>query len=318
MTKQNSLPKLEHVLFSFGAQLFSKLGFSKQVVKRVANFIYSDRASRKAFAGYKPTEHDVFAAIHARSGTNWVLMITQQIAWLGESEFEHIHHVAPWPEIPIEEYIALTDMSICNASPTRKRVIKTHLLPEYIPYNKEAAYISVIRDPKDVITSHYHFGLGPPIISHKLSVDEFIDVYLDPGCKGAFWAEHTAGCWAWRQRPNVEVFMFSEMKADLSAIIHRIAKLMNVSLSAEQFNKVLERSSFAYMKSHEEQFKPAVPPLMSEKDSASIIRSGKVGGAEDLLNSAQRERIDQFYQAELLRLGCDFPYDQHFGMTKEL
>ncbi|MCP4122047.1 MAG: sulfotransferase domain-containing protein [Bacteroidetes bacterium] len=313
---QNNLPKLEHVLFSFGAQLFSNLGFSKQVVKTVANYIYSDRASRKVFARYKPTQHDVFAAIHARSGTNWVLMITQQIAWLGEAEFEHIHHVAPWPEIPVEEYIALTDRSICNASPTKKRVIKTHLQHEYIPYDKEASYISVIRDPKDVITSHYHFGLGPTIISHKLSVDEFIDVYLDPRCGGACWAEHTAGSWAWRHRHNVEVFMFSEMKADLSAIINRIAKLMNVSLSPEQFSKVLERSSFDYMKNHEQQFAPAVPPLMSEKDSASIIRSGKVGDAKDLLNSSQRARIDRFYQAELLRLGCDFPYEQHFGLAR--
>jgi len=309
----NNPPKLEQILFSFGAQLFSNLGFSKQVVKIVANYIYSDRASKKVFAGYVPTKQDVFAAIHARSGTNWIMMMAQQIAWLGEAEFDHIHHVIPWPEIPVEEYISLSDRSICNASPTHKRVIKTHLPPDNIPYNEDASYISVIRDPKDVITSHYHFGLGPPIISHKLSVDEFIDLYLDPECGGACWAEHTAGFWEWRHRSNVEVFLFSEMKADLSAIINRVAKLMGVLLSSEQFDKVLKRSSFDYMKSHEKQFAPAVPPLMSEKDFASIIRSGKVGGANELLNKDQRTRIDNFYQAELLKLGCDFPYAKHFG-----
>ncbi|MCP4121632.1 MAG: sulfotransferase domain-containing protein [Bacteroidetes bacterium] len=317
MPLKKNPPNPAHAILSLSAQFFSTLGFSRQVVKFLANHIYSDSASKKAFAGYKPTQHDFFAVVHARSGTNWVMMIAQQIAWLGEAEFEHIHHVIPWPEIPVDDYVSLSDMGTCNASPTGKRVIKTHIRAEYIPYNNEASYISVIRDPKDVITSHYHFGLGPAKISHKLSVEEFLDLYLDPTCKGASWAEHTAGFWAWRNRPNVMVLLFSEMKADLPAVINRIAKLMRISLSEEQLSKVMERCGFDYMKSHEYQFAPPVPPFMTEKDNGSIIRSGKVGSSKDLLNQGQRARIDRFYQAELLRLGCDFPYAKHFGITKE-
>ncbi|MCP4350548.1 MAG: sulfotransferase domain-containing protein [Desulfobacterales bacterium] len=291
------------------------LGLNKHVAEHGANCIFSPKMKRKAFAGYQPTHHDVFAATYTKSGTNWAIQIAQQIAHLGEAEFNHIHQVVPWPDWPFPLSIPLSDTTSQDTSPTGKRIIKTHLETEYVPYSKEAVYLVVIRDPKEVIVSHYYFSMGIPNLFRKIHPDDWLEMCLSPKFRGSFWAEHTAGFWEWRDRPNVLVLMFSEMKADLPGAIRRIAELMDVSLTEDQFNKVLERSGFQYMKRHESQFSP-LASLMMKGDNIKMIRSGKAGGSGELLSKAQQARIDRFHQAELRRLGSDFPYAEYFEIVE--
>ena len=70
--------------------------------------------SSNPFRGHVPTEHDVFVATFAKSGTNWMMQIAHQLIYHGHSEYEHLHDLVPWPDtkampfvkkyaIPIEE-----------------------------------------------------------------------------------------------------------------------------------------------------------------------------------------------------------------------
>jgi hypothetical protein len=47
----------------------------------------------------------------------------------------------------------------------------------------------------------------------------------------------------------------------------------------------------------------------------SMLRSGKVGRAAELLSPQLRQRIDDHCRAELQSLNCDFPYDRAFATT---
>ena len=119
-------------------------------------------AKQNPFAGYTPSSHDVFVATFAKSGTNWMMQIVHQLLFHGQGEYDHIHDVVPWPETramgPLSKYtIPVEDPAVWMASPEHKRVIKTHLDWELIPYSEEARYIVVIRDPKDIFVSSYFF-----------------------------------------------------------------------------------------------------------------------------------------------------------------
>ena len=41
-----------------------------------------------------------------------------------------------------------------------------------------------------------------------------------------------------------------------------------------------------------------------------MIRKGSQGGSSELLTQAQQRRIDEYFIAELARLGSDFPYEK--------
>ena len=83
------------LVLSTVAEIAKRLGLAKPLISFSTKRILSEKVKRKAFRGYTPTEHDVFVATFGKSGTNWMMQIAQQIAYRGEAEFEHIHHVVP-------------------------------------------------------------------------------------------------------------------------------------------------------------------------------------------------------------------------------
>ena len=98
---------------------------------------------KNPFGSYSPNEHDIIVATYAKSGTNWMMQIAHQLAFHGKGEFAHIHEVVPWPDSapPLGKYaIPVEDPSVWMASPEKKRVIKTHLNWEFIPYSEKARY----------------------------------------------------------------------------------------------------------------------------------------------------------------------------------
>jgi hypothetical protein len=45
----------------------------------------------------------------------------------------------------------------------------------------------------------------------------------------------------------------------------------------------------------------------------AMMRRGERGASGEMLSAEQQQRIDDYWRAELARIGCDFPYDAAFG-----
>lgn len=117
-----------------------------------------DTAIAKAFAGYTPTARDVFVCSYFKSGTNWAMHMAYQVAERGEGEFEDILDVIPWVDCPNQDTtVARDDPRPARRSKTGRRIIKTHARARFVPYNEQARYICLVRDPKDVVVSGHHF-----------------------------------------------------------------------------------------------------------------------------------------------------------------
>ena len=263
--------------------------------------IWGDKALR---------EDDVVVATFAKSGTNWTLQICQQASHYGEAEFEHIHDLVPWPEAPVPGIVKLHDTKPIDTSPTGIRVIKTHLPAELLPYNEKTKFITVIRDPKEVCVSAYHFMLGVMGIKDKVTPAEWFELFLEKNGLGTEWVKHTAGLWAWRERPNVYTVTYSEMKKNSEVCIRKMVELLGVELTHAQFEKVLKRSHVSHMKANESQFAPPKFPLV--KPGTKMIRRGEAGSSGELLTEEQQKKIDAFAIEQLKALGSDFPYEELF------
>lgn len=264
----------------------------------------------KAFV---PDGRDVLVCSYFKSGTNWTMQIAVQIAHRGQADFEHIHDLVPWPDIADSARYAvpLDDDRPASSAPTGLRVIKTHLALDALPYSPAGRYICVVRDPKDVFVSGYHFtramGLGPLMPP----VDAWLEAYLSPDAPMGSWARHLASGWNMRCRGNVLFLTYESMRADLGAAVDKIAAFMGVALTAEERVSVIERSSFAYMKKIEHKFEASGAPWAKQK--GSMMRRGQSGASAELITPEQQRRIDGYWRAELDRLGCDFPYEAAFN-----
>ena len=295
-------------------QIAKTLGLVVPIFRLLGGSILGKEKKPDAFKGYKATDKDVFVVVYSKSGTNWLLQVAQQTAWRGEAEFAHIHDVVAWPDSPLAGIAPFWDDAIAEHTPEKFRVIKTSAYPRFIPYSEEAKYISVIRDPKEIFVSAYHFIFGSLGLKKYIKVEDWLELFLTSDCFIGSWAMHTADIWAWRKRPNVLLLTFSEMKKNHEASVRCIVQHLGVSLDEEQFAKVLLRSSFGYMKKHDHQFAPPKFPFVHEQPA--MIRSGKTGNTGELLSREQQAAIDAYFIAELQRLGSDFPYEQLFSVVR--
>ncbi len=293
-----------------------KLGFKRQVLNFAAKQMQSERLKRRAFQDYQPTARDVFVCTYAKSGTNWMMQIAYQIAHRGRGDYTHIHHVVPWPDAPSPKIVKLSDERTYRDAPTGLRVIKTHLESRYVPYSPQAKYIVVVRDPKDVLVSSYHFS-GGLMGGTMIPVDEWFAMFLTGNFQYGSWTEHLVSYWSWRNRSNVLLLTFEEMKQDLPGSVRQVAQFMGVELSAEEFALVVEKSSFQYMKQIDHKFVPERPFPFNRSGNPVMIRTGKRGAASELLTREQQAQIDCRMRAELQQRGCDFPYDAAFTVVDD-
>ncbi len=274
----------------------------------------NDVVASHDFGDYLPGSADVIVCTFPKCGTNWTLQIAHQIATRCTGEFEHIHHVVPWPDFKHQHMIVpMDDRAVLDASPTGLRVIKTHLEFNKLPYNDNARYICILRDPKDAFVSSYHFireiffgPIMPPV-----------DVWQRLYCSDGFpfdWAEHADTYWRHRDKANLLILTYEEMKADTAASIARIAHFMGVELSPEELATVAEKSSFAYMKGIGHKFSPPAMTPLAQRER-TMIRRGAAGSSDELLSAAQQQAIDDRMRQRLASLGSDFPYDEYYGRT---
>ena len=235
--------------------------------------------------------------------------MAHQIAHLGEGEYDYIYDVIAWPDAPHSKIsISLHDETPYQ-SPTGLRIIKSHAKGSQVPFNKEAKYIVVIRDPKDAFISGYHF-LRPVMFGQVMpSVEAWLEFFLSEHAIQGVWHEFLASWWPLRHEPNVLFMTYEEIKQDSGAAIRKIAALMGVELTQDVFEKVKERSAFAYMKARDEKF---YPPRLSPfgTPDGRLVRKGQTGNSGELLSKAQQKRIDDYCSNGLKELGCDFPYDE--------
>ena len=271
--------------------------------------------TKNPFKGYQPTEHDVFVVTYVKSGTNWMMQLAHQLLFHGQGDYEHIHCVVAWPDTdlmgPLRGYaIPLRDPRVWQASPEGKRVIKTHFRWEDVPYSPAAKYIIVIRDPKDVFVSSYHFFVKKgPLSFTGLTAAGWLEHFLsDQFFMGGSWGSTTAAYWAQRDKPNVLICSFKEMRRDLASSVQRVASFLGADVSPEILRTVTGLSTFDYMKTIDNKFNTG--KFLSIGAPGEMMRKGGDGSSSELLTPAQARRIDEYFLAELKRLGSDFPYEE--------
>jgi len=197
---------------------------------------------------FQPRPTDVFVATYPKCGTTWATQICHQIRTGGHMDFGEIAEVCPWDILAFDCGQDLDADHVANP-----RVFKSHEGANDIA--KAAKYVHVCRDPQDALVSFWRFlPAWAAIPPGKISVEEFTEaVFGGVSHSGGIW-DFYAGWWERRGDPNVLWVCYEDLLSDLEGQIRRIAKFMGVPMTEELLSVVQEKSSFAYMQTHQRQF----------------------------------------------------------------
>ncbi len=243
---------------------------------------------RKAL-GFRVRRSDIFIATYPRSGTTWMQMIMYQLTTGGEMDFMHISERVPFFERFREA--ALLPGTFRGKGRGKRRVFKTHLSYRMIPKGP-CKYIYVVRDGRDAAVSYYFHYRN--LIGFTGTFAEFFELYMKGDVQCGSWFKHVS---EWKRNPSgldVLYLTYDELKKDLPGVVRRIGEFCRLELSEEDFERVVERSGFEYMKRHEDKFEHITERLMEQGARfGEFLRQGKSGGWNTYFTKEQESRFDE-------------------------
>ncbi|XP_057619316.1 amine sulfotransferase-like [Chionomys nivalis] len=254
-------------------------------------------------------DDDVFIVTYPKSGTIW----TQQI--LSLIYFEGYRNNT--------EYIQIADRALCFeynphyldfAKRPSPRIFSTHLPYYLVPKvfkNKKVKILYIYRNPKDVLTSYFHFSnfLGRSEASNTF--ETFMQAFLDGRVVGSNWFDHIRGWYEHRHDFNIMFLSYEDMKKDLRGSVLKICSFLEKELSDKDVDAVVRKATFQNMKSDPRANYDDVikKNIWTSNDKGTFFRKGTIGDWKHHLTVDQNERFDRIFNRNMKNIPLKFIWD---------
>lgn len=248
---------------------------------------------------FQPRSTDLFIATYPKCGTTWLQQIAHGLRTRGSMDFDEITAVVPWLEV-CHDLGMNPDLEQVGTP----RLFKSHLTWDLIP--KGGKYLCVIRDPKDVLVSQYHFWEGWFFEKGSISIaDSARAFFMSDQLPLRYW-NHVLSWWPQRKNPDVLLLCYEDMKHNLPQVIAQVAQFMDCPLDDELMDIVTRQASIEFMREYEQKFddhlvrnaRDELAGLPAGGDS-SKVRSGEVGDHKAELAEDLTQELDAIWQTEI-------------------
>lgn len=247
----------------------------------------------------RPT--DVLITTAPKAGTTWMQQILHQLRSGGDPGFEEIDDVVPWLERQRPGRGWREVLAGFEGIPD-PRVFKTHCTWEQTPGRDTARLVLTFRDPRDCCVSFYHHLMDMSeqtleASGHRRpgSLDEHVDAWLAFGA----WFRNVASWWPRRDRENVLLMRYEDLREDLPGAMERILAFLGWSRGPEVLERAAHYASFAWMKANSHRFAGRNPDGTPAFRPGGFIRKGQTGEHKAHLTADQEARILQRCREDL-------------------
>ena len=228
---------------------------------------------RKIMQDFGEKETDVYVVTYPKSGTTLMQMIVYQMTTDGNMDFGHLYDVSPWCRFS-------ASMNRPMASVGERRIIKTHDEYSMLKGIRKGKFIFVIRDYLDVVSSlHEHIkNYSNP----KADFDELCNRKMKE------WFDYNKKWIINEHGLEILYINYEDLIADKRDIILKISRFLDIKIDNEIISRVLERTSFEFMKKHKSRFGEQPEQW---KVYNNFIRKGKAGEGKGRFTT---EQINQY------------------------
>lgn len=243
---------------------------------------------------------DIIVCTPPKTGTTW----TQRIVGMlisQSAEPRQIMEEQPWLDA---RFIPQAEVAAALSAVDGRRGLKTHSPLTALPLHDDVLYINVARDPRDAVMSfHNHSmnfteeflaGMDQTGLDDPLIAAPFPRALEDPRAFFRRWLrdpeyapfddftiseflEIETSFWEARERPNVLLVHYNDLKADREGEMRRIAQFCGIETPEPLFGEMVEAAGFASMK----------------RNGAQLLGLAEVafkGGADAFLHKGTNER----------------------------
>ncbi|XP_038655554.1 amine sulfotransferase-like isoform X2 [Scyliorhinus canicula] len=278
----------------FGSKHFSQ---GCNFISNVHNVEYLEKLH-----SFEIRDSDVVAVTYPKSGTVWMQQILSLIHSDGDPatvQSKPASERVPWIELPFLDF----------QSQPSPRLSVTHLPYHLIPEGlkkKNGKVIYVIRNPKDVIVSLYHFQNYITCLDTPSSFEDFLKQFLEGKVVFSSWFDHIQGWYTHKDEFNILFITYEEMKQDLRTSIQKICDFLGKKLD-DKLDTVVKHCTFKNMK-----LNPMAnyENVENKNSSGAFLRKGIIGDWKNHFTVAQSEMFDRIFQERMKDFPLKFIWDR--------
>ncbi len=261
------------------------------------------RAGLRLIAGKRPPgpdlpvfPDDVFLIAYPKSGNTWTRFQVGNLLYPDRKvDFLTIPDLVPHFDIKPSKFFR---------GMSRPRIINCH--EPFRPQFKRVIY--VVRDPRDVVVSLYHFQRKRSVVEDNYPLDRFVSRFVTgeqvrPPRLGS-WAENVGSWLAMRANdPNLLFLRYEDMLQAPEASLAKIAAFMKIDATPAQIAKAVERSSSQNMRSLEKVQGAQWHQSEGTRQDIPFVRSAKSGGWKAVLTPPMLAEMTNAWGPLMDRLG---------------
>ncbi|KAH0622456.1 hypothetical protein JD844_024786 [Phrynosoma platyrhinos] len=268
----------------------------------------------QALETFEARRDDVIMAGYPKSGTHWLGEILNNLSITAAkyTKEEMKKRTDLEKELTITPRLEFGDpgkFKRMEKLPSR-RIILTHLTPNILPksiFRNKAKVLVLIRNPKDTLVSFFHFNNNTPAFP-KRTWDAYFTDFMNGKVSWGFYFDFVKEWDKHIDDENVTAVSYEDLKENPNLGVKRIAKFLGFSLTEEEIQSVVEKSSFKTMKDSGQETLGAFGDI--------IFRKGAVGDWKTLFSESQSKEMDRKFEEYLVgtKLGGQIKYDIYCKM----
>ena len=191
---------------------------------------------------------DTFIVSYPKSGNTWMRFLIGNLIYPEGVNFSNINQKILDPEDLSKRHL--------------KRLPRPRYIKSHSPYDpRYRKVILIVRDPRDVVLSEYHFDIKRNVIPESFPMERYVREWMD----GRDY--HESGSWganvgSWMAaRRNVRAFLngrsmlllrYEDMIDDPNRELARVATFLNIGSDEKRIRNAVERSSADQMRRMEQ------------------------------------------------------------------
>jgi hypothetical protein len=239
---------------------------------------------------------DVFLVSYPKSGNTWTRFLVANLVYPDKHpDFSNINRLLPDPQ-------AMTKRELEHLA--RPRILKSH---EYFDHRyKNVIYI--IRDPRDVVLSEYHFDIKRRAIAEDYPLPQFVSRFVQGTVshRHGTWGENAASWFYTRGRdPRFLLVKYEALQTQAMEEMQKIADFLGIAASPQQLAFAIEQSSADRMRELEKAQGHLWSSTRETRQDKPFVRAAKAGGWHRELPKSSVAEIESAWGRMMRDLGYE-------------
>jgi Sulfotransferase domain len=212
---------------------------------------------------------DIYLVSYPKSGNTWTRFLLANLVYPERNpDFSNINALLP----DIEE-MSKRDLERAQ----RPRILKSHQY--FDPRYPKVIY--VVRDPRDVVLSEYHFDIKRRAIADDFPRQEFVSRFVrgEVNHANGTWAENVA-TWFYTRRGDSRFLLvrYEDLQTQALEEMGKIARFIGISADPERLAFAVKQSAADRMRELEKKQSHLWSSTRTTRQDKPFVRSAKAGG----------------------------------------